>query len=186
MLSGKKIREGRIMSGMFKNIQKDSVMKFWSSGTKAIFAYVTNRVCYRTFEDMLRTEGVMPFLPDQGYLTVKQAVDVYHSFPKYADKERQHGVVSFHIDVNIPQEEAFYKNTTPSYENNTTGRRSNNNYQYQNNQRSTHYTNDERRGYQVGSKRKNDRDYHYQVYDRQDYNNQSYGGQRYGGRGYKY
>lgn len=108
ILDGRKQREGRIMSGMFRNIQQGEVMKFSSNGTPSIFAHVVKRVIYPTFREMLAAEGVPMFLPDQPNISVDQAVGVYHSFPRYREKEERHGVVSFHIDVNIPQDESKY------------------------------------------------------------------------------
>jgi len=50
---------------------------------------------YRSFEDMLRDFGVENLLP--GVSDLKQAVDIYRSFPGYAEKEMMLGVVAMEI-----------------------------------------------------------------------------------------
>lgn len=103
VVAGTKSVEGRPRKEEERNLKVGDMITFIArnaDGTESkdmVTIKVTKLVLYSTFEQMLSTEGVNHVLP--GITSVTEGVTMYHSFPKYAQLEKEWGVVAIHMEV---------------------------------------------------------------------------------------
>ncbi len=94
--NGTKTIEVRTNNYPFTNWDVDTLIRF-KNQNQFVLCKVTKIVRYTDFETMLQKEGVSPCLPD--VYSVGEAVRIYRNIPRYAEKERQVGVLAIHIAV---------------------------------------------------------------------------------------
>lgn len=98
--SGRKRWEGRLNVGAAAGIIAGSHVTF-STGNERLDMLVKSVRKYSSFESMLRDLGVDTCLP--GVTSLTDGIAVYHSFPGYAQKERQFGVLAMElIEPGVP------------------------------------------------------------------------------------
>lgn len=67
-------------------------------GNSSIFK-VQQVTKYKTFKDMLEAHGIKAFLPGRDEDDIQGAVDIYRSFPGYAEGEKEMGVVAIKVEL---------------------------------------------------------------------------------------
>ena len=92
--NGSKTIEGRINNGMFSRLQNGQKIRF-KNGAEFVLCKITKLSSYPSFEELLKTEGVKPCLPD--VRSLEEAVGIYNSIRDYPEKAKQHGVIAIHI-----------------------------------------------------------------------------------------
>jgi ASC-1-like (ASCH) protein len=94
---GTKTIEGRINSGMFSNLREGQLARFFYSGRDSgeVTCEITKVNKYRSFEEMLTTEGYQPCLPDARSL--QDAITTYDRIPTFTERARRSGVVAIHL-----------------------------------------------------------------------------------------
>lgn len=97
--NGRKTVEGRINTGMFRNLKTGEFLKFTNrdrhGNTDEVICEITKINKYVSFFEMLNTEGVAACLPDIS--SVEQGVHVYDSIPGFPQRAKQFGVLAIHI-----------------------------------------------------------------------------------------
>jgi ASC-1-like (ASCH) protein len=98
MKEKKKIKEGRINTGKFKDMKiGDLILVYCSDELKDNFKVtITSRHEYTSFEEMLKNEGLENVLP--GIDTISKGVEIYHSISNYKENEIK-GVVALGISI---------------------------------------------------------------------------------------
>jgi len=94
--SGRKTIEGRINSGMFKNLASGTVVEFHNN-SDSVKCKVVKKVVYSSFREMLEKEGVQKCLPE--CRSVDDGARIYDAIPSYTDKARAHGVLAIHLQL---------------------------------------------------------------------------------------
>ena len=104
--SGEKTVEGRINSGMFKNIHERDLLRFFymANPHDDVYCKVLEKRVFRTFKEMLQHYGFKACVPDEHSL--EGTVRVYMRIPRYAQKEQQFGVIGFKIELLARPEDA--------------------------------------------------------------------------------
>lgn len=93
---GLKTVEGRINTGMFRNIKAGEMIEFFNHNAKVLCKIVKiNR--YASFEEMLTQEGVAPCLPNTSSLS--EGVRIYDNIPGYNERAKQFGVLAIHLSL---------------------------------------------------------------------------------------
>ena len=96
---GRKSVEARVAIPMFCAWKEGDTVRFFSRRDPHI--YVTIRIAakrhYKTFRDMLQTEGVDKLIP--GVNSIDEGERLYLEIPKYAERERQYGVLAFRLEL---------------------------------------------------------------------------------------
>lgn len=94
---GKKTVEGRIHVDRYTYILPKDVIRFIANDNPlhVHLCKVTARTLYPSFEQMLKAEGVENCLPDAS--SVEKGVEIYHSFPGYAEKAQKYSIIAFKI-----------------------------------------------------------------------------------------
>lgn len=98
IVEGKKMIEGRLNKGIFKNLRNGDMVIWQESGAKN-FAYtrVTQKNQQKTFSDLITAVGIKNILPNK--TTLDDGIAVYRQY--YSEKdEKQYGVVGIYI-VNV-------------------------------------------------------------------------------------
>ena len=95
--SGRKTVEGRL-DGKNKTLQNGDYIVLKCRGQPDFKIRVTKCEKFRSFYDMLNTVGFQNCIP--GACDIRAAEAVYHGFPSYKTKERQVGVVAYHVSLN--------------------------------------------------------------------------------------
>lgn len=80
---GKKIAEGRLNKGKFKEMKKGDVV-VWNNDNRKVVTYITGNNKYKTFYEMLDQEGLCNVLPNK--TTIEDGVLVYR---QWYNKERE-------------------------------------------------------------------------------------------------
>lgn len=93
---GQKRVEGRINTGVFKNISPGQQIRFYCRESEVNCEVVHVRR-YSSFSDMLHGEGVRNILPNTS--SVDAGVRLFHSFPGYAERSRRYGTIAIEIIV---------------------------------------------------------------------------------------
>lgn len=96
IISGRKTVEGRIDTGMMKGVKEGDTVSFFSGNTR-VSCRVTKVNKYRSFSEMLQSEGVSKCLADVTDLNA--GIRVYHSIPKYQERAAQFGVLAWQLEV---------------------------------------------------------------------------------------
>lgn len=92
ILSGKKIIEGRLNKGKFAHIKKGDILILDPENTE--FKVVDKNI-YKTFKEMLESEGIKNVIPDK--TDIKEAIKVYYKFYT-KEQEEEFGVVAIKIE----------------------------------------------------------------------------------------
>lgn len=82
MLNGKKIIEGRLNKGKFKKIKTGDLLNI----NNASNFLVVGKNKYKSFEEMIKKEGVENVIPDKP--SVSEAVQVYYKFYNREDEDK--------------------------------------------------------------------------------------------------
>ena len=106
--SGAKTHEGRLAHARYLALKtgdlieiranQNALVEHASTVDSSIFE-VLNVTRYSTFREMLLAHGLQHFLPGNEVEDVDAAVNVYRSFPGYADGERELGVVAIEVKI---------------------------------------------------------------------------------------
>ena len=91
ILQGKKIVEGRLNKGKFASIEAGDVLELEPENIK--FSVVEKNI-YKSFKEMIETEGVENVIPDKN--NIDDAVNVYYKFYT-KEQEQEFGVVAIKI-----------------------------------------------------------------------------------------
>ncbi len=96
---GVKTVEGRINSGMFKNIKEGRLVRFFYLSNQAddVVCRVTKIAAYKSFKEMLEKEGFKKCVNEAASL--ERAVQIYDGIPNYKEKAAIHGVLGFHLQL---------------------------------------------------------------------------------------
>lgn len=94
--SGEKTVEGRINSGMFAKVRPGEGIKFFNHISE-VYCTIDNVSKYRSFEEMLREEGVQNCLP--GVKSLRDGVSIYDRIKGYSDRAKKSGVVALKLHV---------------------------------------------------------------------------------------
>jgi ASC-1-like (ASCH) protein/GNAT superfamily N-acetyltransferase len=94
---GSKTVEGRINSGMFRNLKVGQTIRFFSSylPEDQVTCKITGLNSYPSFEKMLRTEGHQSCLPESS--SIEAAVRTYHNIPSFTERAARSGVLAIQI-----------------------------------------------------------------------------------------
>lgn len=79
---------------MMKDISQDDTITFYNT-KEAVDVHVRHISHYSSFDEMLTKVGVSNVLPE--YTNVQDAVDLFHSFPRYFEKAARNGVLAIHV-----------------------------------------------------------------------------------------
>ncbi len=96
---GKKSAEARVAIPMFRNWQEGDTIRFFSRRNPRIevFVKIVGKTHYKTFRQMLETEGVERLIPEIS--NIDEGEKIYLEIPKYAEREKQYGVLAFRLEV---------------------------------------------------------------------------------------
>jgi len=96
---GKKTVEARVAIPMFQNWQEGDKIRFFSRRNSHIkvSAKIVGKAHYKTFRQMLKAEGVEKVIPEIS--NIYEGERIYLKIPKYAEREKQYGVLAFRIEV---------------------------------------------------------------------------------------
>ena len=95
---GIKTVEGRLNKGKFSKMKVGDIVE-WNNKNKKFITRITAIRHYKTFEDMIKTEGLDKVLPYHKIETVKQGVNmVYYQFYSKED-ETKYGVIAIEVSV---------------------------------------------------------------------------------------
>ncbi len=94
---GRKTIEGRIDSGMFKNLRVGSRMRFFyfQDAQDDVYCTVTKINRYKSFREMISKENYKACLPEAR--SQEDAISLYDSIPGYREKAQANGVLAIHI-----------------------------------------------------------------------------------------
>ena len=92
---GEKTVEGRIAAGMFRRISSGNLIRFFNHNHEVTCRVVSVKQ-YRSFEEMLKSEGFSRCIP--GARSLEEAVRVYDTIPGYTERARQNGVLAIQIE----------------------------------------------------------------------------------------
>lgn len=91
--SGRKPVEGRLARPPYSDLRVGQHVTFADPPSDAsVTVSILSIARYRTFAEMLETEGLDRCLPDSG-LSLAEAVEIYRSFPGYRDGEEEFGAL---------------------------------------------------------------------------------------------
>ena len=96
--SGQKTVEGRLMSAKNGLLAPGSCIVF-KNGNQSFRATVTKSERFSSFLSMLSAVQFKSCIPDAA--DIRSAVEVYHSFPGYAEKELSQGVVGYYVTPEV-------------------------------------------------------------------------------------
>ena len=96
---GVKTVEGRINSGMFKNIKEGRLVRFFYMSNQAddVVCRVTKIAAYKSFKEMLEKEGFKSCVNEAASL--ERAVQIYDGIPNYKEKAATYGVLGLHLKL---------------------------------------------------------------------------------------
>ena len=96
---GKKTTEARVAIPMFKNWEQGDTIRFFSRRNPKIevITKIVEKNYYKTFREMLENEEVEALIP--GVRNIDEAEKQYLKIPNYAEREKQHGVLAFKLQV---------------------------------------------------------------------------------------
>jgi len=96
---GKKPVEARIAIPMFENWQKRDTIRFFSRRNPKVevIVKIVNKNRYKTFRQMLEAEGVQNLIPEIN--SMNEGEKIYLKIPKYAEREKQYGVLAFRLEL---------------------------------------------------------------------------------------
>ena len=92
--SGEKKIEGRVFSPRYQKVKVGEVLRFYNE-THETICRVSCITRFLSFKEMLVNRGVQKLVPNAK--TLDEAVQIYHSFEGFIEKEKQFGVVAFDL-----------------------------------------------------------------------------------------
>jgi ASC-1-like (ASCH) protein len=96
--NGKKKIEGRLNRGMFYKIKKGDIITFKHKASNAsVDVKVTDKKLYKSFEEMINMSGIENVLPNQGFNSTTECVNVYRQW--YSIIDESNGVVGIHVEL---------------------------------------------------------------------------------------
>lgn len=99
--TGIKKVEGRPNKGLFEKFKIGDTVIFSNKDKfghiKTVRTKIFDKKIYKTFEQLIENEGIDNILPNQGFTSVSQAVNVYRQW--YSESDEQNGVVGIHLVV---------------------------------------------------------------------------------------
>lgn len=97
--SGVKTIEGRCAVPLYMKIKAGDMVRFFyrSNASDDVICEVIRVSKYQTFKDMLIAEGVNNCVPTA--TSLERALEVYHSFPKFREKELEYGVLALQLKL---------------------------------------------------------------------------------------
>ena len=98
---GKKTVEGRVGTPHYTKIKAGSVLHLYNK-EKEIYCDVIYTHSYPSFEDMLKHEGLHNMLPQAR--TINDGIQIYRSFPNFAEKEKKYGAYAIGVKFIKPNE----------------------------------------------------------------------------------
>jgi ASC-1-like (ASCH) protein len=94
----KKTTEGRIAKNKYLRLKEGEKIEFISNFKKeSIYAQVKRVNQYKTFRDMLESEGVDNMLP--GVSSIEEGVKIYRSFGDYDKQVKEYGCVAIQFEI---------------------------------------------------------------------------------------
>lgn len=101
VLSKVKTVEGRINSGQFRNIEIGQKITFTNQHTKAsqkeACCKIVGKRVYKSFDEMLKQEGLKKCLPDAK--TLDEGIRIYNNLPGFRERAERSGVVALEISL---------------------------------------------------------------------------------------
>lgn len=94
---GIKKAEGRVNSPIYQGMKIGESIIFYSHN-HYIYGIISFKHEYKTFEDMLKNEGITNMLPFLTSSDMHAAVDVYNSFPG-SERVKKFGCIAIGIDI---------------------------------------------------------------------------------------
>lgn len=94
--SGEKTVEGRINTGMFKNLEVGTLVEFYGQGS-AVRCIIVGKKAFPSFREMLSEFGVSACLPR--VWDINKGVEIYETIPGYKAKAEQFGVLGFNLEL---------------------------------------------------------------------------------------
>lgn len=104
IINGRKIVEGRLNKGFMKTIEKGDNITIFGPNKQQVDVLITNIIIYKTFAEMLETEGLDKVLP--GKVTIDDGVEVYRQWYS-EEKEQEFGIRA--IKLELFQDAGYYK-----------------------------------------------------------------------------
>lgn len=97
--SGAKTIEGRCAAPIYTKIKAGDMVRFFyrTNVRDDVVCEVIRVSKYQTFKDMLMAEGVANCVPTT--TSLEKALQIYHSFPKFREKELEYGVLAFQLKI---------------------------------------------------------------------------------------
>lgn len=97
--SGAKTVEGRVAAPLYTKIKAGDLVRFFyrTNASDDVVCLVKCVSRYPSFGEMLAAEGVANCIP--GTTDLAEALQVYHTFPKYQEKELKYGVLAFRLQL---------------------------------------------------------------------------------------
>lgn len=93
---GKKTVEGRIAKPKYQSFSVDDTLVF-QSGDFEVATRVIEVKKFTSFRQMLNHYGTHSCVPNIN--DIEEAINVYHSFPNYAEDEKKFGVIGIKIEL---------------------------------------------------------------------------------------
>jgi len=93
---GAKTVEGRLAGGFFGNLKKGDIVTVIGPKRQTVMVEIIDTIKYKTFAEMLETEGLDKVLP--GINTIDEGVAVYRQWYS-EDREKQRGVAAIRIKI---------------------------------------------------------------------------------------
>lgn len=106
ILAKRKTVEGRPNKPELKQLKVNDIIRFTEAPPSLQPRFAEAKVLYLhpypTFREMLAREGLQRCLPD--IVDLESGVQIYHGFPSYPEKEKEHGVVAIGLELIQPLE----------------------------------------------------------------------------------
>lgn len=99
IIAGKKTKEARMATTMFKQWEVGDKVKFFSKRNPELYVVVvlTKKTHYSSVPEMLLHEGMENLLENVD--SIKHATKIYRRIPNYRNLEEKYGVLAFSFDV---------------------------------------------------------------------------------------
>jgi ASC-1-like (ASCH) protein len=96
---GVKTVEGRVNDPKYENIKAGSLIRLFDQSNESsyVLCLVKSVNRYKTFEEMLKTEGVSNCVPETSDL--EEALKIYRGFPGYEVREVKYGALAFQLQI---------------------------------------------------------------------------------------
>lgn len=97
--AGRKTIEGRVNSGMFRNLREGRLVRFFyfHDQTDDVICKVQWINRYSSFREMLEKEGYQACVPEA--YSLEHAVEIYNSIPNYTENAAKFGVLAIKLEL---------------------------------------------------------------------------------------